>query len=341
VSFAGRYGDEVTIEAAALRPSLVVHDSFAVIGQVVAHHLGVPRVNVCAGHNMASPPTLDALNRDPRVPVDEGCLAGIRVRIDERCLAAVRVLRERHGMPDASPFSHASGVSPDLNVYCEPPQFLRPEERGPFEPIAFFGSLGPEATACTPSRGQVFGGASGARLRVYASFGTVIWRYYEDAAVSALEALSCALAEREDAEALVSLGGAGPMDRASRLASRNVRIEHYVDQWEVLRHASVYLTHQGLNSTHEAIAHGVPMISYPFFWDQPALAVRCQELGLAVPLVGALRGGIAAGDIHAALEHVEASRPRIESSLATAREWEFETIRARPAVIDRILRLVR
>ncbi len=105
VSFAGTFGGEVARTAATLGPSLVVHDSFAVVGQVVAHHLGVPRVNVCAGHNLAPAPTLEALGRDPRV------------RLSDACWSAVERLKLRHGMPDASPFSYVSAVSPDLNLY--------------------------------------------------------------------------------------------------------------------------------------------------------------------------------------------------------------------------------
>jgi MGT family glycosyltransferase len=326
VSFAGVFGDVIVNQVAALRPSLIVHDTFAVIGQVVAHHLGVPRVNVCAGHNFAPIPTLAALSRDPRV------------KIADACWAAVQILRERHGLPDASPFSYVSGISPELNLYCEPPQFLRPEDRAPFQPMAFFGSLWPEGERHAHVSDALFPDAP---LRVYASFGTIIWRYYQEAALSALEAFSVALAGRTDAEAIIALGGAGPMDRASRFASKNVRVEHYVDQWRVLQEASIYCTHQGLNSTHEAIYHGVPMISYPFFSDQPALSARCQELGLAVPIVESLRGAVTSEDIRVALDRLAAVRPLMEERLTAAREWEMDTIRARPAVVRQMLDLVR
>jgi UDP:flavonoid glycosyltransferase YjiC (YdhE family) len=144
-----------------------------------------------------------------------------------------------------------------------------------------------------------------------------------------------------DAVALVSLGGGGPTEHMARLARRNVRVESYVDQWKALREASVYLTHQGLNSTHEAIFQGTPMISSPFFADQPSLAKRCQELGLAVPLVEVLRGRVDPGHISAALARVAAACDAMRSRLAEARRWELETIRGRPSVIERIVGLTR
>jgi UDP:flavonoid glycosyltransferase YjiC (YdhE family) len=328
VSFAGHYADDVVREVAALRPAIVVHDTFAVIGVAVANHLAVPRVNVCAGHNLVPGPTVEALRRDPRLIISEACWRG------------VRALRERHGMPDASPFSYITALSSDLNVYCEPPEFLRPEERGPFEPIAFFGSLSAEQTDGKKVVASPFG-KSPAGLQVYASFGTVIWRYYEAAALGALEALSEVLSEMEDAVALVSLGGQAVTERRASLARRNVRVESEVDQWNALGAASVYLTHQGLNSTHEAIFQGTPMISYPFFADQPSLVKRCQELGLAVPLVDALRGPVSPGDVRSALARVAAEREAMQARLAEARGWEIETIRARASVIERIIGLMR
>ena len=86
VSFAGRYGDQVVREVRDIRPSLVVHDTFSVIGRVVAHHLGVPRVNVCAGHNLEPARIIEAVHRD------------LRVQISDACLDAARTLRERHGI---------------------------------------------------------------------------------------------------------------------------------------------------------------------------------------------------------------------------------------------------
>jgi MGT family glycosyltransferase len=328
VSFAAHYAGSVAQQAASLRPGLVVHDTFAVIGPVVANALALPRVAVCAGHNAPPGPAVEALRTDPRVDVSDACWR------------AVRALREQHGMPDASPFSYMSTLSRDLNLYCEPPQFLRAEEREPFQPIAFLGSLCPEASEAASSARPAFAEGARERLRIYASFGTVIWRYFEKEALAALEALAAALAGRDDAVALVSLGGRGTPETAARLAGRNLRVESYVDQWQVLREASVFLTHQGLNSTHEAIFHGTPMLSYPFFGDQPALARRCQELGLALPLVAGVRAPVTRADLDAALARIASERTRVQARLAEARRWELETIAARGALIERIVALL-
>jgi MGT family glycosyltransferase len=328
VSFAGRYAEAMAREIATLRPAVLIHDTFAVIGTAVANILGIPRVNVCAGHNLSLVVTPEALGM-PKVFVSNDCLRG------------VEALRVHYGMPNACPFSYASGLSPHLNVYCEPPEFLCAEERLSIEPVAFFGSLWTEQVDRETTAPAPFGEETSSRLRVYVSFGTVIWRYYEREAIAALRGITEALMGMPSVVAVVGLGGRVPNADTHQLASRNVRVESYLQQWDVLREAAVFITHHGLNSTHEAIYHQTPMISYPFFSDQPGLAKRCQELGLAVPLASALRGRIDPEDVRAAMACLTANRETMQERLAEARSWEMKTIRMRPQVIERIVGLSR
>ena len=107
----------------------------------------------------------------------------------------------------------------------------------------------------------------------------------------------------------------------------------------MLARADVFVTHHGLNSTHEAIWHRVPMLSCPFFWDQPALAAKCQALGIAVPLVGAPRELPTEAGVLAAVDRVVADRPGFRARLDVARGYEEKVMAGRDAVIDRILAL--
>ncbi len=326
VSFAGTYAEEIAREVETLGVSLIVYDTFAVVGHVVGRLLGIPYVNLCAGHNMNPERFLADLQVDPRVS------------ISPRCHRAVDELRDRYGLADASPFSYISGVSPFLNLYCEPPAFLSEDERAAFEPIAFFGSLPPLAEIAERHRN---GGRPlfepRAELKAYVSFGTVVWRYWAAEALAALSAIADAFAAMPKARAVVGLGGARvAADRLAGLARANVAVVDYVDQWRVLGEADVFVTHQGLNSTHEAIFSGVPMISYPFFFDQPGLAKRCRRLGLSIPLASAPRARVTPADVRRALDEVTARRTALRERLDDAREWELEVIAARGSVLDRI-----
>ncbi|WEV42470.1 glycosyltransferase [Bifidobacterium sp. ESL0682] len=64
----------------------------------------------------------------------------------------------------------------------------------------------------------------------------------------------------------------------------NIHIYESVDQLSVLRKASVFLTHGGMNSVNEALYYGVPLVAVPMADDQPTVAARLQELGLGVSL---------------------------------------------------------
>jgi hypothetical protein len=174
VTFAAAYGRQILCDVAPINPSVIIHDSFAVVGRLVAEQLGVPRVNVSHGHNIVPEYYLAELRKD------------LRVKIADSCWNAVRELQESFGMADASPFSYLSGHSQFMNLYCEPPEFLAEKERGVFEPVAFIGSLPPSTTDEPRARRDL----RGAFVEVYVSFGTVIWRYYKTIAIAALARLA-------------------------------------------------------------------------------------------------------------------------------------------------------
>lgn len=328
VTFAGRFGDAIIAQARAMKPRLVITDSFALIGRLVAAALEVPYVSVCAGHNVNPAQFPSMLAEIPRV------------EISEECLDAVEHLREHFGLDAASPFSYVSPPSPFLNVYCEPPQYLTGSERQAFEPVVFFGSLpGPGELPAPVRHTSAF--PAGAERKVYVSFGTIVWRYYAQEAIAALRSIAAALARNPATQALISLGGAGvDRDVVAALESPNVRVVNYVEQWRVLEEADFFVTHHGLNSTHEAVYHRVPMLSHPFFWDQPSLARKAQALGIAVPFTGELRLAPAVDEVETAFERLSCDHARVRAALGRACDWEHEVLAARPAVVRRIAELV-
>lgn len=326
VSFAAAFAEPLSDEVAALSPSLILYDTFSVVAPVIAKRLGLPYVNVCGNHAAVPERTIAALHEDGRVA------------ISAECWAAVERLREVHGMSDANPFSYVEALSPFLNLYPEPAEFLTEPDRAAFEPLAFFGSLAPSVRYATGGRAFPRGSD---RRKVLVSFGTVIWRYYEAEALAALATISAASADLE-LEVVVSLGHE-PLN-AEALASlrrSNVQVEAFpdVDQWALLAEADLFITHHGINSTHEAVFHEVPMLSYPFFGDQPDLARRCQELGLAVPLAAEPRAVITPDDVRNAITRVDEDRSGFAARLAEARTWELRTIAGREQTVDRILEL--
>jgi UDP:flavonoid glycosyltransferase YjiC (YdhE family) len=332
VTFAAQFAERICRDVEAYGPSLVVADTSAVIARVVSKMLRIPYLNVCAGHNVAPAPFVALMEGYPGV------------KVSRRCVDAVAILKNRYGLQDASPFSYASGLSEHLNIYCEPPAFLDEDEREVFQPIAFYGSL-PAAEAldlpCGDAR-YFAASADEARLKVYLSFGTVIWTSREKEAMAALHAFLDGLDRLGDTTALISLGEANVHRHVREALSRpGVSVETFVNQWRVLQEADVFVTHHGLNSTHEAIFHRVPMVSYPFVWDQPGLARKCQRFGLAVPVVDAPMAPVTPADADRALRIVQRDRAQMLAALATASAWERQVVAERPHVIARILDLAR
>ncbi|WP_163508267.1 macrolide family glycosyltransferase [Fodinicola acaciae] len=64
----------------------------------------------------------------------------------------------------------------------------------------------------------------------------------------------------------------------------NVEVRAHVPQLEVLRHATVFLSHAGMGSTMEAMYFGVPLVTVPQMVEQEINAGRVVELALGLRL---------------------------------------------------------
>ncbi|MDO4405425.1 MAG: glycosyltransferase, partial [Atopobiaceae bacterium] len=118
---------------------------------------------------------------------------------------------------------------------------------------------------------------TGERPLVYVSLGTVINDhpgFYR----------SCIDAQAgEPIDLLISCGQAFDPSTLGALPA-NVRVEHSVDQLDVLSRSSLFLTHCGMNSVSEALYLGVPLLLFPLTGEQRAVARRVEELGAGILL---------------------------------------------------------
>lgn len=88
-------------------------------------------------------------------------------------------------------------------------------------------------------------------------------------------------------------------------------VRPYFPQPAVLRHADVFVSHAGMNSTMEALYYGVGLITIPQMPEQAANAGRAQELGLGLQLDPAT---VTAESLRTAVTRV-ASDPAVRSNL--------------------------
>lgn len=66
----------------------------------------------------------------------------------------------------------------------------------------------------------------------------------------------------------------------------NTTVRPFVAQLEVLRRAAAFVTHGGLNSVHEGLTFGVPLVVVPQQVEQGTVAQRVAKLGAGIALMG-------------------------------------------------------
>jgi MGT family glycosyltransferase len=81
-----------------------------------------------------------------------------------------------------------------------------------------------------------------------------------------------------DAQLVISLGSADAEPPAG-LAGNPV-VVRYAPQLDLLARASLVVTHAGINTALESLAHGLPMVALPVGHDQPGVAARLKYLGV-------------------------------------------------------------
>jgi MGT family glycosyltransferase len=82
----------------------------------------------------------------------------------------------------------------------------------------------------------------------------------------------------DDRQVLMAIGDRTDPDDLGPLPG-NVEVRAHVPQVEVLSRAAAFVTHNGMNSTMEALYLGVPMVGVPQMPEQDANARRVEELG--------------------------------------------------------------
>lgn len=102
---------------------------------------------------------------------------------------------------------------------------------------------------------------------VYASMGTI-----QNQLLPVFEAVAAACVGL-DVQLVISLGGGMSLEAMSTLPG-DPMVVRYAPQLEVLKRASLTITHAGLNTVLESLTYGVPMVAIPIANDQPGIAAR-------------------------------------------------------------------
>jgi UDP:flavonoid glycosyltransferase YjiC (YdhE family) len=154
---------------------------------------------------------------------------------------------------------------------------------------------------------------------LYCSLGSESYQYEQSA--NLFRAIIEAMREKPDWQVVLAMG----RQMAASLfhaVPENVLLVNWAPQLEMLKRASIMITHGGLGAVKECIFFGVPMIVFPCKWDQPSNAARVVARGLGV------RGNIknpSARQIHSLIDAIAKDpmfKSRIDAMSKTFREIE-------------------
>ncbi len=106
---------------------------------------------------------------------------------------------------------------------------------------------------------------------VYASMGTV-----QNGLVDVFRTISAAVARHKSLQLVLSIGDQLQPNEIGPVPGNAIIVKR-APQLELLKQASVCITHAGLNTVLEALSQGVPQVAIPVTNDQPGVAARIAD----------------------------------------------------------------
>ena len=248
-------------------------DQVTPAGDTVAEMLRLPFVTVCNAL---------ALNPDPAVPpavtpwrYRRGWIWRVRNAFGDAILRwvakpiwrEINARRLRHGLPRlAGSVSKSASLA---QIAQQPAFFDYPRERLP----DCFHYTGPWHAVERGDTVEFTWEKLDGRPLIYASMGTL-----QNRQRSIFETIAAACADL-DAQLVLSLGSRDQALEAD-IAGAPIVVP-FAPQLELLRRATLTITHAGLNTALESLTQGVPMLAIPIANDQPGVASRLEWLGVA------------------------------------------------------------
>jgi zeaxanthin glucosyltransferase len=115
---------------------------------------------------------------------------------------------------------------------------------------------------------------------IYASMGTLL-----NGRADVYRMITGATASRKGFQLVLAVGGQVNPEEIGPLSNNTILVKRS-PQLELLKRASVCITHAGLNTVLESLSQGVPQVAIPVSLDQPGVAARIAEkkTGLFMPV---------------------------------------------------------
>lgn len=286
------------------RVDALLVDQMEPAGGAVAEHLGLPFFTICNAL---------AINSEPRVPppftgwpCGSAPWAQFRNRVgyalSRRTMKPVEaaVAQFRHKWKLAPLRNPEDSFSRRAQISQQPAAFDFPRRTLP-ESFHYVGPLRGPSLQPVHFPWECLDG----RPLIYASLGTL---QNQKAAYFHLFAEAC----RElPVQLVITHGGGLDAETVARFPGSPLVVS-YAPQLEVLAKASLTLSHAGLNTVLDSLSCGVPLITVPITYEQPAIASRVRWAGVGKVL---RRKRMTAPVLKALIEHVLATPPYRQRAL--------------------------
>ncbi|WP_066070324.1 macrolide family glycosyltransferase [Neobacillus soli] len=272
----------------------IIHDSMFGCGRLLAQILKLPAINSCtsfAETKASFDKMLDQLSG--KIPTET---------FDEFQSLTVMV-KEKYGVEIRSPYE----------VFCNPAPLTIVYTTREFQPFGetfdqTYKFVGPSISSRLTQENFDLTAIKGKSL-IYISLGTV-FNQANDFYKLCLKALG-----NSDHTVVMSIGEKAQLSDLGEIP-KNFIVKNYVPQTEVLKYTKLFITHSGMNSTHEGLYYGVPLIAIPQGADQPIIAGQVANIGAGIKLQ---MQNLTANQLREAVDHV-LNDPSFHKAVANIRD---------------------
>ncbi|BFT74212.1 macrolide family glycosyltransferase [Paenibacillus sp. P36] len=276
----------------------IIHDSMFGCGHLLAQILKLPAINSCTSFAQTKG-SFDQLVEQISARIPTETLKAI----DDKFQSLTSKLQEQY----------AVGIPSRYEVFCNPAPLTIVYTTREFQPngAAFdptFKFVGPSIASRVPQENFDLAAIVG-KEPIYISLGTV-FNQAIDFYKLCFEALG-----NTDHTVVMSIGNRTQMADLGEIPP-NFIVKNYVSQTQLLPYTKLFITHGGMNSAHEGLYYGVPLIVIPQSADQPMVAAQVASVGAGMQLQ---MQSLTANQLREAVDHV-LSEPSYKIAVANTRE---------------------
>jgi MGT family glycosyltransferase len=274
----------------------IIHDSKFGCGRILAQMLKLPAINSCTTFAQTEESFDHMLEQFFReIPVE------IATPIYEKFQSLTVLVKDKYGVEIQSPYEVFCNPAPLTIVYTT--REFQPDGEAFDHSYKFVGpSIAPRANQQNFDFTAIKG-----KHHIYISLGTVF-----NQAIGFYKLCFEALGNTEHT-IILSIGSRTQTSDLGEIPD-NFVVRNYVPQTDVLQHAGLFITHGGMNSTHEGLYYGVPLIVIPQSADQPIIARQVASIGAGVQLQ---MHSLTAYQLREAVDHV-LSHPSFKKAVTEA-----------------------